>query len=262
MTDTTALREEGGLLAAVVGDAGDRLREVGPFAGWTGRDTLTVLAFVDRMAQLVLTDRATYERELAEFGAATAGGRPDEIHDRMVAFARSKYDAGDWWPGFGALCNELEGHDPDEQVPWFGRSLTVERLTAARQMEVFAYGQDVTDLLRTSRPATDRLRSVADFAVRALRFSFANRDLPAPDERPAVELLAPSGARWSWGDDPINLVSGPAEDFCLVATQRRHLDDTALHVRGPVATRWMAIAQCIAGPPLPGPAPGQRARAR
>jgi len=259
MTDTAALREEGGLLAAVVGDARDRLREVGPFAGWTGRDTLSVLAFVDRMAQLVLTDRATYERELAEFGTATAAGGPDEIHARMVAFARSRYDASDWWAGLAALCDELDDHDPDEQVPWFGRSLTVERLTAARQMEVFAYGQDVADLLRATRPATDRLRNVADFAVRALRFSFANRDLPVPDERPRVELLAPSGARWRWGDDPVNQVSGPAEDFCLVTTQRRHLDDTALDVRGPIATRWMAIAQCIAGPPLPGPAPGQRA---
>ena len=58
MADTAALREEGALLARVVEGAGDHLAGVGPFAGWTGLDTLAVLAFVDRMALLVVTDRA------------------------------------------------------------------------------------------------------------------------------------------------------------------------------------------------------------
>jgi len=54
-------------------------------------------------------------------------------------------------------------------------------------------------------------------------------------------------------------VIGPAEDFALVVTQRRHVDDTRLRVTGAGARRWMEIAQCFAGAPETGPAPGVRA---
>jgi len=44
-------------------------------------------------------------------------------------------------------------------------------------------------------------------------------------------------------------VRGPARDFCLVVTQRRHPLDTALEVTGEAAQSWIAIAQAFAGPP-------------
>jgi hypothetical protein len=53
------------------------------------------------------------------------------------------------------------------------------------------------------------------------------------------------------------VVRGPAADFCLVVTQRRHLDDTDLVCVGPVASEWMGIAQAFAGPPGPGRRAGQ-----
>jgi hypothetical protein len=48
-------------------------------------------------------------------------------------------------------------------------------------------------------------------------------------------------------------VSGPAEDFCLVVTQRRHVDDTALVVNGDAARDWMLKAQAFAGAATDGP---------
>ncbi len=42
-------------------------------------------------------------------------------------------------------------------------------------------------------------------------------------------------------------VTGPAEDFCLVVTQRRHVDDTDLTVTGEIARDWMTKAQAFAG---------------
>ena len=65
-----------------------------------------------------------------------------------------------------------------------------------------------------------------------------------------VELTGPHGEVWTFGgDDASDVVRGPAVDFCLVVTQRRHLDDTALDVQGAHAARWMAIAEAYAGPP-------------
>jgi hypothetical protein len=50
-------------------------------------------------------------------------------------------------------------------------------------------------------------------------------------------------------------VTGRAEEFCLVVTQRRHVDDTDLEVTGALATDWMSKAQAFAGAPTEGPAP-------
>jgi len=52
---------------------------------------------------------------------------------------------------------------------------------------------------------------------------------------------------------PVLAVHAP----CLAVTQRRHLADLDLDVRGPVATEWMSIAQAFAGPPGSGRQPGQ-----
>jgi uncharacterized protein (TIGR03084 family) len=83
--------------------------------------------------------------------------------------------------------------------------------------------------------------------------------MPVPETPVHVELTAPSGEIWSWGDDAAaQRISGPAVDFCLVAIQRRHVDDTALVVIGDVARKWMELAQCFAGPPTLGPAAGTR----
>ena len=103
------------------------------------------------------------------------------------------------------------------------------------------------------RDATGRLRHVADLGIRAMPYSYAINDLPAPTDTIMVKLTAPDGAVWRWGSaDAVNRVEGNALDFCCVVTQRRHLDDTGLVVTGPVAQQWISIAQAFAGPAGPG----------
>ena len=76
-------------------------------------------------------------------------------------------------------------------------------------------------------------------------------------------MTGPDGDHWSFGpEDAANAVSGPAVEFCLVVTQRRHVADTALRAEGPVAIEWLAIAQAFAGPPGPGRRPGEFAEDR
>jgi uncharacterized protein (TIGR03084 family) len=73
-----------------------------------------------------------------------------------------------------------------------------------------------------------------------------------------VELRSPSGEQWVLGDnEATDVIRGTATDFCRVVTQRRHLADTNLEVRGPAAEEWMAIAQAFAGPPGQGRRPGE-----
>jgi uncharacterized protein (TIGR03084 family) len=99
---------------------------------------------------------------------------------------------------------------------------------------------------------------VAHIGVRARPFSYANRQMPMPDSDVFVSLESPDGETWTWGDpSSTDRVTGPALDFCLAVTQRRHVADTALSVEGDAAKEWMSIAQAFAGPPGPGRDMGQ-----
>jgi hypothetical protein len=52
-------------------------------------------------------------------------------------------------------------------------------------------------------------------------------------------------------------VSGPAEDFCLLVTRRRHRKDLSVVASGAEAERWLDIAQAYRGPAGAGRTPGQ-----
>lgn len=126
----------------------------------------------------------------------------------------------------------------------------------ARLMETWAHGQDVADAVGVERPPTARLRHIADLGVRARPFSYAAHGRPVPTVPVRVELAAPGGGWWVWGVASADVVRGPALDFCLAVTQRRHLLDLALEISGPAAGEWMSIAQCFAGPAGGGRRPG------
>jgi uncharacterized protein (TIGR03084 family) len=94
--------------------------------------------------------------------------------------------------------------------------------------------------------------------VRTRAFSYVTRGLEPNTEPVAVDLVAPSGERWVFGEpDATNRITGPAEDFCQVVTQRRHPADTDLVIEGEAAAEWMRFAQAFAGPPGEGRRPGQ-----
>jgi uncharacterized protein (TIGR03084 family) len=102
---------------------------------------------------------------------------------------------------------------------------------------------------------SDRLRPVAVIGWRARPFSHVNRGRDVPDGDVRVELVAPSGETWTFGESETDVVRGSALDLCLVVTQRRHRNDTDLVIDGPLAQEWMAIAQAFAGPPTDGRQP-------
>jgi uncharacterized protein (TIGR03084 family) len=119
----------------------------------------------------------------------------------------------------------------------------------ARIMETWAHGQDVADALDVRREPTARLRHVAHIGIGARAYSFVVNGRQPPESPIRVELAAPDGGTWTWGPgDADDRVVGPAMDFCLAVTQRRHPTDTSVQVSGPVATEWMSFAQAYAGP--------------
>jgi uncharacterized protein (TIGR03084 family) len=132
-------------------------------------------------------------------------------------------------------------------------------LAAVALMELFAHGQDVRDALGRPRALTDRIGHIAFLGTRTRDLAYRARGLPPPDEPFRFELTAPSGTLWEFGPpEAVERITGPAADFCLLVTRRRHRADLALTAAGAAADHWLDIAQTYVGPPGPGRAPQPR----
>jgi uncharacterized protein (TIGR03084 family) len=231
------------------------------FFDWTVGDEIMHLHLVDLFALESVTDAAGFAATVREVRAAQ--GRGVELSAQM----RSRFGhllpealCETWRRTWLDLSDRLERDDSKRRIAWFGPDMSLKSLTVARQMEVWAHGQDIFDLLGILRQNTDSLYNVCDLGVRTFGWSFRNRGETVPNQAPRVALRSPSGNQWLWNAGHVQSVEGDAEDFALVVTQRRNVADTYLNVVGQDAARWMAIAQCFAGAPETPPPAGARVR--
>ncbi|MCH2169142.1 TIGR03084 family metal-binding protein [Myxococcota bacterium] len=164
-----------------------------------------------------------------------------------------------WRLQFQELCQGLANANPEQRLAWVGPGMRPRMFASARQMETWAHGWAIYDLLGARRVHTDRIRNIATLGVKTFAWAFRNRGLDVPTEPPFVRLVSPSGDVWQWNDpEAPHRVEGDAVAFCQTVTQVRNIADTTLDIRGDIAERWMAIAQCFAGPPEDPPTPGSR----
>jgi uncharacterized protein (TIGR03084 family) len=226
-----------------------------PFGDWSIRNEIIHLAFFDGTGRLSATDAAGFARHLEDLKLNFAHFEADYM---KAGYALAKAALlTRWRDDREALLCALAKLDPKQRLPWYGPPMSARSFVTARLMETWAHGQDVADALGIERVATDRLRHIAHIGVTTFGWSYANRGMKVPDTPVRVELTGPGGEIWSWGpDDAKNIVRGKALDFCLVVTQRRHVDDTDLVTTGNVAQEWMRLAQAFAGPAEIGPAAG------
>jgi uncharacterized protein (TIGR03084 family) len=251
------LDEQHALDTVVAGLSPEQWRRPTPSPRWAVTHQIAHLAYFDRAAAIAIADPDAFGPMVEELWGMA--GQGEEAVDAYVLSAYLPLGPDEllerWRADRAALADASTGLEDDTRVPWYGPSMGAKSFLTARLMEVWAHGQDVVDAVGTSRPATDRLRHVAQLGFITRGWSYANRGLEAPATDVRVELTAPSGATWTFGpDEAAESIVGPAEDFCLVTTQRRHVDDTALSVTGPAAREWMSKAQAFAGPATDGPA--------
>ena len=226
-----------------------------PAAGWSVRDTVAHLAATDRDATTAASDPDRFGAGLHEITDV------DDVVEGQVRAARAlpvEQLLTGWADGFACMLGAFAAVPPGTKVPWYGPPMSLASFATARVMEYWAHGQDVADAIGVQRTPTARLRHVAHLGVRTRAFANVNRGL-VPDPTPvAVVLSAPDGSSWAFGDDGAEqTVTGPALDFCLLVTQRRHRDDLALVATGTAADAWLELAQAFAGPPGPGRPPRQ-----
>jgi uncharacterized protein (TIGR03084 family) len=229
-------------------------RQDTPAAGWSIADQVSHLAYFDDVALRSATDPEAFAAEKAQMDA-DGGVNPDTIAARFRDLSGGELLA--WFDeARGRLLAGFRPLDPSARVPWFGPAMSAASSLTARIMETWAHAQDVYDTVGAAHAPSSRLRHVAHIGVGARAFSYLAHGREVSLVPVRVELTAPDGSVWTWGpEDAPDRISGPALDFALLITQRRHRDDLGLTVVGEAAQEWVEIGQAFAGEPGTGRAP-------
>jgi uncharacterized protein (TIGR03084 family) len=227
-----------------------------PADGWTIAHQIAHLTWTDQASTLAIRDREGFTAHLVaaleDPGGFVDRGAEQLLDEPSVMLRR-------WREGRVALAEGLAGVPAGERIPWFATAMSPLSMATARIMETWAHGLDIADALGALREPTARLLHIVHLGHRTFRHSFMAHGRAAPQGAVCLELTAPDGSQWTFGpQDATDRVTGPALDFCLLVTRRRHRADLGLIATGPAADEWLDIAQAFAGPPGSGREAGAR----
>ncbi len=261
MQQAEDFRQEARTLAALLDPLDDaQLATRTQFKDWTIEDVLGHLHMFNHAANLSLKSAGSFDEFYTPIREALAGGK--SMLDAQYVWldglsGRALYDA--WLQVSEETADNFAGADPKMRLKWAGPDMSARSFITARQMETWAHGQEIFDVMGVEREEADRIKNIDHMGVLAYSWTFINRKLEVPEPAPFVRLTAPSGATWEWNDpQEDHSVEGSAVEFAQVVTQVRNVADTNLATKGENAARWMSMAQCFAGRPEDPPAPGTR----
>ena len=230
------------------------------FKNWTIDDVIGHLHIFNFAANLSLKSSDEFEifflpiNEALKKGASLLG-----IQKQWLNGLAGQALLEAWWREACAVSKNFEIIDPKLRLKWFGPDMSARSSITARQMETWAHGQEVFDILGKKRTENDRIKNIVHLGILTFSWTFKNRNLEPPTIPPYVQLQSPSGKIWEWNDpESSSQIQGWAVDFASVVTQTRNVLDTNLVVAGNEATQWMSFAQCFAGPPENPPKPNTR----
>lgn len=232
------------------------------FKNWTVNEILRHLHVWNTMAFWQIDN----ETKLADTLTAlmTAMGAGKTLRDFEAAFTDGLAGGAlvaAWRAQAEKTATAFSDVDPKRRVKWAGPDMSARSSMTARQMETWAHGQAIFDLMGVEREETDRIRNIVVLGVNTFRWTYMVRSETPPETMPHLALTAPSGALWTFGEEnDEERIEGLASEFCQVVTQTRNIADTALNVAGETAQDWMSKAQCFAGGVETPPPPGARRR--
>jgi uncharacterized protein (TIGR03084 family) len=225
---------------------------------WSVADQIAHLTYFDETAAWAVSDPDRFTASLDGLADVFAPDAPADTMDRLTLGALRALSTSNllhaWRTNRRVLADAAATLADDDRVIWYGPSMGAKSFLTARLMECWAHGQHALDAVGIDRESTDRLQHIAQLGVITRKWTYLNRGDEMPAAAVRVELVAPSGATWTYGpDDAQQSVVGAAEDFCLVVTQCRHVDATGLTITGDDALDWMNKAQAFAGSATTGP---------
>ena len=229
------------------------------FKGWTINQILRHLHVWNIAAGMSLGGEEAFSAFLAQLMRGERGLSFNAMESRYLDGLSGVTLLAAWRSEYEQLADRFAATDPKLRLKWVGPDMSAISSITARLMETWSHAQAVYDVLGVERLDDDRIGNIVRLGVHTFGWTFKNRKESPPGPMPRLRLTAASGAIWEYGEGD-NLITGQATEFCQVVTQCRNIGDTQLQLTGPVASRWMAIAQCFAGPPQDPPPVGARHR--
>jgi uncharacterized protein (TIGR03084 family) len=261
MQQAEDFRAESHALAALLASLSDAdFEQETLFKHWTINNVIRHLHVWNIAAGKSLDGDEAFAKFMSQLMAGERGRRFTEFEAAYLDHLSGSALLAAWQAECNAVADRFAGIDPKVRLKWVGPDMSAISAITARLMETWAHAQAIYDVLGIQRIDADRIGNIVRLGVNTYGWTFKNRKEEPLGPMPHLRLTAPSGALWEYGESD-DLIEGSATEFCQVVTQCRNIADTQLKVTGPVANRWMGIAQCFAGPPDDPPAPGARHRA-
>ena len=246
--------EQASLDALVAGLDESRWRRDTPARGWTIADQIAHLAFFDGAAAQAIRDPAAFLVARDELVRAAFAEGVDEFTLRSFREVAPELVLARWRENRATLNEAARQLTSSTRVPWYGPEMSGRSFLTARLMETWAHGVDVADALGVALESSPRLAHIVRLGFITRDWSYRVRAEIPPAVSIALRLDGPDTTYEHGPGDADEVITGPALDFCLVVTQRRHVEDTAL-VTGEWGRHWMLRAQAFAGGPTTGPSP-------
>ncbi len=167
----------------------ERWADPTPALGWTIAHQIAHLLWTDEVSLTAVTDEAGFA-ELLKAAQANPEGFVDAAAEELAILPPADL-LTDWRVTRGRLHEALVRVPDGRKLPWFGPPMSATSMATARLMETWAHGLDIADAVGVTRPATDRLRSIAHLGVRTRDYAFVDQQ-SGPADR-----TVPGRAAWT-----------------------------------------------------------------
>ena len=233
------------------------------FKDWSAELIISHLYYFDLMAIYSINKPEKFNEE-GQFIFSTFSKEQESLSRAMIILKRLKTSGkkeltDGWLRSNDLMCETFERIDPKTRCKWFGPDMGARMFMTARYMEIWSHAQAIYDLTGKNRIYNDDIKNIVNIGIKTFEWTYINRKLEVPKQKPYIVLNSPSNKQWEWNEpSDENSIYGLASDFCHVVTQNRNVLDTKLEVTGSIANHWMSIAQCFAGDPETPPEKGSR----
>jgi uncharacterized protein (TIGR03084 family) len=204
--------------------------------GWSVADVVLHLAQTNEMAiGSAQGDLAGAMARLTEGVPATAGDIDDGA--ALMVAAQRGGPARDVHERWRRSCTDLRAAllacEPGDRLTWVAGELAARTLGTTRLAETWIHTGDVADGLGVTLVPADRLWHIARLAWRTIPYAFDRAGEPPPGPV-SFQLVAPSGAEWSFGEASApTVIRGAGDELCRVASRRVAVSATGLTSTGP-----------------------------
>ena len=180
----------------------DDLNRVTQFKGWTIQDVIGHLHFFDTAAIFSLKSADAFDAFFAPAARLLEQGHSFlEIQQSFLQNLSGRELIKKWHETSITLTNAFRIADPKARLKWAGPDMSARSAITARQMETWAHGQEIYDILGQTQVEGDHIRNICHLGVSTCSWTHSNRGLEVPTPAPFVQLTAPSGDIWEWNAD-------------------------------------------------------------